>query len=161
MVKRELRINVNGDSYHLLVETHRTLLEVIREVIGLTGTRNGCDLGECGACTVLLNGQPVNACLVLAHEADGQEVLTIEGLARGGRLHPIQQAFIDHGAIQCGFCTPGMIMATKALLDRNPEADREEIKKALKGNLCRCTGYTKIIEAVEAAQGMLREGQSS
>jgi carbon-monoxide dehydrogenase small subunit len=161
MVKRELQINVNGDSYHLLVETHRTLLEVIREVIGLTGTRNGCDLGECGACTVLLNGHPVNACLVLAHEADGQEVLTIEGLARGGRLHPIQQAFIDHGAIQCGFCTPGMILATKALLDRNPEADREEIQKALKGNLCRCTGYTKIIEAVEAAQGMLREGQSS
>jgi len=160
-VKRELQINVNGDSYHLLVETHRTLLEVIREVIGLTGTRNGCDLGECGACTVLLNGRPVNACLVLAHEADGQEVLTIEGLARGARLHPIQQAFIDHGAIQCGFCTPGMIMATKALLDRTPGADREEIKKALKGNLCRCTGYTKIIEAVEAAQGMLREDQSS
>jgi aerobic-type carbon monoxide dehydrogenase small subunit (CoxS/CutS family) len=160
-VKRELHINVNGDSYHLLVETHRTLLEVLREAIGLTGTRNGCDMGECGACTVLLNGRPVNACLVLAHEADGQEVLTIEGLAREGKLHPIQQAFVDHGAIQCGFCTPGMTMASKALLDRTPGAGREEIKKALKGNLCRCTGYTKIIEAVEAAQGMLKEDQSS
>jgi aerobic-type carbon monoxide dehydrogenase small subunit (CoxS/CutS family) len=160
-VKRELQINVNGDTYHLLVETHRTLLEVLREVIGLTGTRNGCDMGECGACTVMLNGRPVNACLVLAHEADGQEVLTIEGLAQGGRLHPLQQAFVDHGAIQCGFCTPGMTMAAKALLDKNLEAGREDIKKALKGNLCRCTGYTKIIEAVEAAQGVLREDQSS
>jgi carbon-monoxide dehydrogenase small subunit len=160
-VKKELKITVNGDPYHLLVETHRTLLQVLRDDIGLTGTRNGCDLGECGACTVLLNGKPVNACLVLAHEADGQEVLTIEGLAQGKNLHPIQKAFIEQGAIQCGFCTPGMIMATKALLDQNPKAGHSEIKEALKGNLCRCTGYVKIIEAVEAAQHMLREDKPS
>lgn len=157
-MKRELRITVNGDSYHLLVETHRTLLELIRDVIGLTGTKNSCGMGECGACTVLLNGKPVNSCLVLAHEADGQEVLTIEGLSKGGTLHPIQQAFVEHGAIQCGFCTPGMIMATKALLDQKPDANGEDIRNGLKGNLCRCTGYIKVIEAVEAAQDMIREG---
>ena len=160
-MKKELKITVNGDPYHLLVETHRTLLQVLRDDIGLTGTRNGCDLGECGACTVLLNGEPINACLLLAHEADGQEVLTIEGLAQGKNLHPIQKAFIEQGAIQCGFCTPGMIMATKALLDQNPNADHSEIKEALKGNLCRCTGYVKIIEAVETAQQLLKEEKPS
>ena len=158
-MKRELKIAVNGDSYHLFVETHRTLLEVIRDEIGLTGTKSGCEMGECGACTVLLNGRPVNACLVLAHEADGQEVLTIEGLSRGEALHPIQKAFVDHGAIQCGFCTPGMIMATKALLDQDPKADRVEIQKGLKGNLCRCTGYVKITKAVEAAEDMMSGGE--
>jgi carbon-monoxide dehydrogenase small subunit len=157
-MKRELKITVNGDFYHLFVENHRTLLEVLRDVIGLTGTKNGCGVGECGACTVLLNGKPVNSCLVLAREADGQEVLTIEGVSKGGTLHPIQKAFVKHGAIQCGFCTPGMIMSTKALLDRNPKATREEIRHALRGNLCRCTGYVKIMEAVEAAEDSMREG---
>ena len=151
-MKKELKITVNGDPYHLLVAPHRTLLEVIRDEIGLTGTKGGCEMGECGACTVLMNGKSVNACLVLAHEAEGQEVQTIEGLASGNRLHPIQEAFVEHGAIQCGFCTPGMIMSTKAVLDRNPKADRSEIQKGLRGNLCRCTGYVKIAEAVEAVQ---------
>lgn len=151
-MKRELKITVNGDSYHLLVETHHTLLDIIRDEIGLTGTKSGCEMGECGACTVLLNGQAVNSCLVLAHEADGQEILTIEGLAQGDRLHPIQEAFIEHGAIQCGYCTPGMILTTRALLEQNPKADSSAIKTGLRGNLCRCTGYIKIIEAVEAAR---------
>ncbi len=156
-MKRELHITVNGDEHHLLVDTRRTLLEVIRGEIGLTGTKNGCGAGECGACTVLLDGQPVNSCLVLAHEADGQEVVTIEGLADGTRLHPIQEAFVEEGAIQCGYCTPGMVMTTKALLDRNPDPDREEILQALRGNLCRCTGYVKIVDAVETAKCLLTE----
>jgi len=159
-VKRELRLTVNGDEYHVLVEPRRTLLEVIREDIGLTGTKNGCGAGECGACTVLLDNEAVNSCLVLAHEADGQEVVTIEGLARGGALHPVQEAFVEQGAIQCGFCTPGMVLSTVALLDRNPDPTREEILHGLKGNLCRCTGYVKIIDAVEAAKCLLREGES-
>jgi aerobic carbon-monoxide dehydrogenase small subunit len=156
-VKRELRITVNGDEHHLLVDTRRSLLEVIRDEIGLTGTKNGCGAGECGACTVLLNGLPVNSCLMLAHEAEGQEVTTIEGLAAGGVLDPVQRAFVEHGAIQCGFCTPGMVLSTKALLDRNPAPTREEILQGLRGNLCRCTGYVKIVEAVEAARDMLTE----
>lgn len=158
-MKRELRITVNGDAYHLFVEPHCTLLEVIRDVIGLTGTKNGCGMGECGACTVLLDGKPVNSCLVLGHEADGQEVLTVEGISTGGTLHPIQKAFVEHGAIQCGFCTPGMMMSTKALLDQNPKANRAEIRNVLKGNLCRCTGYIKIMEAVEAAEDMIQAGR--
>lgn len=156
-MKKELSITINGDHYELLVETHHTLLNVIRDVIGLTGTKKGCEMGECGACTVLLNGQPVNACLVLAHEADGQEVLTIEGLSQSGTLHPVQSAFMEFGAIQCGFCTPGMVMSAKALLDRKPQATRDDIRDGLKGNLCRCTGYIKIINAVEAARDMIRE----
>jgi aerobic-type carbon monoxide dehydrogenase small subunit (CoxS/CutS family) len=156
-VKRELHITVNGDEHHLLVDTRRTLLEVIRDEVGLTGTKNGCGAGECGACTVLLNGLPINSCLMLAQEADGQEVTTIEGLAAGGVLDPVQRAFVDHGAIQCGFCTPGMVLSAKALLDRNPDPTREEILQGLKGNLCRCTGYVKIIEAVEAARDSLAE----
>jgi carbon-monoxide dehydrogenase small subunit len=156
-VKRELRITVNGDEHHLLVDVRRTLLEVIRDEIGLTGTKNGCGAGECGACTVLLDGKPVNSCLVLAHEADGQEVVTIEGLSDGTTLHPIQEAFVEEGAIQCGYCTPGMVMSTKALLDRNPDPTHDEILQGLRGNLCRCTGYVKIIEAVETAKCLLEE----
>jgi carbon-monoxide dehydrogenase small subunit len=156
-VKRELHMTVNGDELHLLVDTRRTLLEVIRDEIGLTGTKNGCGQGECGACTVLVDGQPVNSCLMLAHEADGCEVVTIEGLARGGVLHPVQEAFIAQGGIQCGFCTPGMILSTVALLERNPEPTREQVLDGLKGNLCRCTGYVKILDAVEAAQCLLEE----
>ena len=150
-------MTVNGDPYLLLVEPHHSLLDVIRDEIGLTGTKKGCDIGECGACTVLLNGKPVNSCLVLAHEADNQQVLTIEGLSKGGELHPIQKAFIDHGALQCGFCTPGMIMSTVALLEKNPKADDSAIRKGLIGNLCRCTGYVKIIEAVKASREMINK----
>ena len=160
-MKKELHITVNGDAHHLLVDTGRTLLDVIREDIGLTGTKNGCGAGECGACTVLLDNEPVNSCLVLAHEAEGRDVLTIEGLAVGGVLHPIQEAFVSQGAIQCGYCTPGMVMSTKALLDRNPDPTREEILRGLRGNLCRCTGYVKIVEAVEVARDLLAEGGSA
>jgi carbon-monoxide dehydrogenase small subunit len=133
------------------VPPYRTLLEVLREDLGLTGTKEGCGLGECGACTVLMDGRAINSCLVLAAEADGREITTIEGLADGDRLHPIQQAFVDHGGLQCGFCTPGMIMSAKALLDKNPHPTEEEIKQGITGNLCRCTGYTKIIESIKAA----------
>jgi carbon-monoxide dehydrogenase small subunit len=156
-MKQELLITVNGDEHHLLVDTRRTLLDVLRDDLGLTGTKNGCGAGECGACTVLLDGEPVNSCLTLAHEAAGRDVLTIEGLSSGGVLHPVQQAFVSQGAIQCGFCTPGMVMTTKALLDRNPDPTREEILAGLRGNLCRCTGYVKIVEAVEVAQCLLAE----
>jgi aerobic-type carbon monoxide dehydrogenase small subunit (CoxS/CutS family) len=156
-VKRELRITINGDEHHLLVDTRRTLLEVIRDEVGLTGTKNGCAQGECGACTVLVDGEPVSSCLMLALEADGCEVVTIEGLAQGGKLHPVQEAFIAQGAIQCGFCTPGMILSTVALLERNPEPTREEVLAGLRGNLCRCTGYVKILDAVEAARCLLEE----
>ncbi|MBC7294644.1 MAG: (2Fe-2S)-binding protein [Thermoleophilia bacterium] len=160
-MKRALRLTVNGEAYDLLVDTRRTLLDVIRDEIGLTGTKNGCGAGECGACTVLLDGEPVNSCLVLAHEADGRSVTTIEGLAQGDRLHPVQQAFVEQGAIQCGFCTPGMVMSVKALLERKPNASREDIIHGLKGNLCRCTGYVKIVDAVEAAKCLLQEGEST
>ncbi len=155
VMKRELRLTVNGHSYDLMVEAHRTLLEVLRDEIGLTGAKKGCDVGECGSCTVILNGKAVSSCLVLAHEADHQEVLTIEGLSKGEELHPVQKAFVEHGAIQCGFCTPGMIMSAKALLDRKPKATESEIRKGLLGNLCRCTGYVKIMEAMKAAQNMM------
>ncbi|MEI6725568.1 MAG: (2Fe-2S)-binding protein [Actinomycetes bacterium] len=158
-MKQELLITVNGDEHHLLVDTRRTLIEVIRGELGLTGTKNGCGAGECGACTVLLDGEPVNSCLVLAHEAAGREVLTIEGLASGDALHPVQQAFVSQGAIQCGFCTPGMVMSAKALLDHNPDPTREEILAGLRGNLCRCTGYVKIVEAVELAKCLIAEGE--
>ena len=156
-MRQELRVTVNGDKYHLLIESNRTLLDVIRNEMDLTGTKNGCEMGECGACTVLVNGRPINSCLMLALEADGKEVVTIEGLGEGENLDPVQEAFIERGAIQCGFCTPGMIMSAKALLDKNPKADDEEIKKGLRGNLCRCTGYVKIIDAVKAA-GQKMEG---
>jgi carbon-monoxide dehydrogenase small subunit len=142
---------VNGRPYQLSVLPWRTLLEVIREDLGLTGTKEGCGLGECGACTVLMDGKAVNSCLVLATEADGKKITTIEGLANGDKLHPIQKAFVDHGGLQCGFCTPGMIMAAKALLDKNPTPTEEEVKRGIAGNLCRCTGYAKIIESIKAA----------
>src|SRR3972149_556220 len=146
-----MTLQVNGETHTLSVKPNLTLLDLLRGKLGLTGTKKGCELGDCGACTVMLNGKTVNSCLVLAMEADGKEVLTIEGVSSGPVLHPIQQAFIDHGAIQCGYCTPGMIMSAKALLDRNPSPTEEEIRLGLVGNLCRCTGDVKIVEAVRAA----------
>jgi aerobic carbon-monoxide dehydrogenase small subunit len=148
---KEIRITVNGKLYELSVRPHATLLEVIREDLGFTGTKEGCGVGECGACTVIMNGKTVNACLVLAPEADGKEITTIEGLAQGDKLDPIQQAFYEIGGLQCGFCTPGMIMSTKALLAETPEPTDQEIRKGLEGNFCRCTGYTKIFESVREA----------
>ncbi len=151
MVKRRIKLKVNGELKELDVEPWRTLLEVLREDLGLTSVKEGCGTGDCGSCTVILNGRAVNSCLVLAVDADGGEVLTVEGLSNGPELHPLQKAFIKHGAIQCGFCTPGMIMAAKALLDENPNPSPEEVKEALSGNICRCAGYSNIVKAVLAA----------
>lgn len=151
MSKRLITLIVNDQKYDIAVLPHRTLLQVLREDLGLTGAKHGCGLGECGACTVLVDGLPVNSCLMLAIQAHGCKVTTIEGLASDGRLHPLQEAFVEHGAIQCGFCTPGMILSAKALLDKNPRPTEEEIRGAISGNLCRCTGYQKIVEAIELA----------
>jgi carbon-monoxide dehydrogenase small subunit len=144
----EIKTTINGKTYRLDVPPNWSLAELLRRKLGLTGTKIGCETGECGACTVLVNGEPVNSCLMLAVEADGKEILTIEGLAGEGELHPLQKAFIEHGAVQCGFCTPGMILSAKALLDRNPEPTEDEIREALAGNLCRCTGYVKPMKAI-------------
>ena len=148
---------VNGRRVERETDAGTRLLDLLRDGLGLTGTKEGCGEGECGACTVLLDGRAVNSCLVLAPQADGKEVVTVEGLARGATLHPIQQAFVDEGAVQCGFCTPGFIMAAYALLLRNPDPSDEEIRLALEGNLCRSTGYTKIVQAVRRAARTLRE----
>jgi len=143
-----LTLQVNDELFTLEVSPHRTLLEVLRNDLGLKGTKEGCGAGECGACTVLLDDEPVNACLLLALQVNGKRVTTIEGLAKGGKLDSIQEAFIKHGAIQCGFCTPGMILSAKALVQRRPDAGEREIREALVGNFCRCTGYQKIVEAI-------------
>lgn len=150
-MKQPIKFTVNGETYELLVRPEQTLLDVLRRELKIMGTKKGCDTGDCGACTVLLDGTAVNSCLILAVEVDGHQVMTIEGLADGSELHPLQKSFVEHGAIQCGFCTPGMVLAAKALLDENPNPSEEEIKHALAGNLCRCTGYAKIIDAVTAA----------
>lgn len=149
-MKQLVTLRVNGETYELPVDVRRTLLEVLRDELSLTGTKEGCGTGDCGACTVLLDGIPIASCLTLVVEAQGKEISTIEGLARGGQLHPLQRAFIDHGAIQCGFCTPGIIMSAKALLDKKPQPTEAEVREAISGNYCRCTGYTKIVEAVLA-----------
>ena len=153
---RLIKLEINGETYVFNVKPNTLLLDLIREEIGLTGTKRGCDTGECGACTVILEGEAVNSCLVLAVEADGKKITTIEGLAKEANLHPLQEAFIKEGAIQCGFCTPGMILSAKALLDKNPNPTELEIKKAIAGNLCRCTGYTKIIKAILSASKKMR-----
>lgn len=150
MMKQRISLNVNGVSRDVLVEPYQTLVEVLRDTIGLTGTKHGCGRGNCGTCTVLMDGKAVNSCLLLAVDAVGHAIVTIEGLAQEGRLHPIQEAFITHGAIQCGFCTPGLIITAKALLDENPNPTEEEVRAAISGNLCRCTGYDKIVEAIMA-----------
>ena len=146
-----LSLTVNGETRDILAPAHKTLLEVLREDLGLTGTKHGCELGECGTCTVLLDGEPVLSCLALPLECQGRRITTVEGMAEGGRLHPLQQAFAELGAAQCGYCTPGILLTAQALLADNPAPTRDEIRHALAGNLCRCTGYTKILEAVELA----------
>lgn len=148
---KQIKLTVNGRLYELSVPPWGTLLSVIRDELGLTGTKEGCGLGECGACTVIMDGKTVNSCLVLAVEADGKKITTIEGLADGDKLHPLQQAFVDHGGLQCGFCTPGVIMSAKALLEEKPAPTEDDIRKGIAGNTCRCTGYTKIIESIAAA----------
>jgi carbon-monoxide dehydrogenase small subunit len=147
-MKRILKLHVNGEEFEVLTEIHKTLLEVLREDLGLTGTKRGCDLGTCGACTVLIEGKPYLSCLTLAVDVQGKKIVTIEGLAQEGELHPLQKAFVKKGAIQCGFCTPGMILTAKAFLDENPHPSEGDVKKAISGNLCRCTGYVKIVEAI-------------
>ena len=151
-MKKLIELDINGRIYEVAVDARDLLLDVVRKKAGLTGTKKGCGEGDCGACTVLIDGQPELACLKLAIACQGKKITTIEGLIQeGGALHPLQQAFVDHGAVQCGFCTPGMIMSSKALLDRNPNPTQYDIKHELSGNICRCTGYKRIIEAVEAA----------
>jgi aerobic-type carbon monoxide dehydrogenase small subunit (CoxS/CutS family) len=151
MSKDLLTLRVNGESHTVAAEPHHTLLEVLREELGLTGTKHGCELGECGACTVLVNGEPVLACLTLPAQVGDADVTTVEGLASGEGLHALQVAFAEQGAAQCGYCTPGMLLSAKALLDRSPDPTRTEIAEAISGNLCRCTGYTAIYEAIEQA----------
>ena len=150
-MKARLSLTVNGETHDILVPVHKTLLEVLREDLGLTGTKHGCELGECGTCTVLVNGEPVLSCLALPADLADAEITTVEGMAEGGRLHPRQQAFAELGAAQCGDCTPGILLTAQALLADRPSPTRQEVKEALAGNLCRCTGYTKILDAVELA----------
>ena len=149
-MKQIITLRVNGDEHDILAQDHRTLLEVLREDLGLTGVKRGCDLGTCGACTVLIDGEPHLACLTLATAVQGKDITTIEGLAADGELHPLQRAFVEKGAIQCGFCTPGMILTAKAFLDEQPDPSEAQIKKAISGNICRCTGYVKITEAIKS-----------
>ena len=159
-MKQTLSFTLNGNAMEVEVEPHWTLLHLLREELEMTGTKSGCEAGECGSCTVLINGVAVNACLFPVMEIEGTEITTIEGLAKpSGELHPLQQAFVDHGGVQCGYCTPGMIMAAKGLLDENPYPTEDEIRHALAGNFCRCTGYVQIVAAVKAASQRLAEGR--
>ena len=157
-MKRKMELTVNGNGYAVEVEPTMTLLELIRDTLELTGTKEGCGMGDCGVCTVIMDGKAVNSCLILAINAHRSEIITIEGLGKGSELDPLQDAFVSHGAVHCGFCTPGMILTAKVLLDQNPNPTDEEIKLAISGNLCRCTGYVQIIEAVKAAAAK-REGK--
>lgn len=159
-MKQEINLVINGESYQVFVKASETLLDVIRDRIGLTGTKKGCDVGDCGSCVVLIDGVPVSSCLVLAVEARDKEITTIEGLADGENLHPVQKAFVEHGALQCGFCTPGMILTAKAFLDENPHPTEHEVREAISGNLCRCTGYTKIVEAILAVRSQNKTPES-
>ena len=159
MKKLTVNFTVNGERVRLRVPANRTLLDILREDLGLTGTKRGCDTGECGACTVLMNGRSVNSCLVLAGEVEGAEIITVEGLGGEEALHPLQEAFLEEDAVQCGFCIPGMLMSAKYLLDRNPDPSEEEIREAISGNLCRCTGYIPIIRAIKRAALKLKESK--
>jgi carbon-monoxide dehydrogenase small subunit len=152
-MKRILKITVNGQPYELLVKPKTLLLDVLRDHLGLTGAKRACDSGACGACTVILNGMAVKSCSVLALQADGGEVQTVEGMAKDNQLHPLQKAFLDHGAVQCGFCTPGMLMSSKALLDENTRPDKRQIKEAIDGHICRCTGYNSLVRAITDVVG--------
>ena len=156
MSLHRIALTVNGENEQVDVPSQMTLMQMLRDKLALTGTKNGCNAGECGACTVLLNGEPVNSCMVLAVECGGAEVLTVEGLSRDGVLDPVQQAIIDHGGVQCGFCTPGILISSRALLDRQPDPSEDEIRQALVGNLCRCTGYLRIVDAVKDAASRQR-----
>jgi len=155
-VKQIMKFNINGASYELAVDTSTTLVDLLREELGITGVKKGCDDGDCGACTVLMDGKAVASCTTLAAEAQDKEIITIEGLERDGKLHPLQQAFIDCFAVQCGYCTPGMILSGVALLNENPDPTEEEIRDILRGNICRCTGYVKIIDAINKAKGDMK-----
>ena len=155
---QRIKLSVNGKEYSLDVAAERSLLDVIREDLGLTGTKKGCDKGDCGACTVLVNGEPLNSCLLLAVQADGKEITTIEGIGQNDALNPLQEAFIKHGAVQCGYCTPGMILTSIAFLRKNSHPSRNEIQKAISGNLCRCTGYVQIIDAIQAVANSRKKG---
>ena len=157
-MKKGIELKINGDSYEVLVSNNNTLLEVLRDKLGLMGTKQGCDLGACGACTVLINGEAYLSCLMLAMDAVGKEIITIEGIEEDGLLHPLQTAFVEKGGLQCGFCTPGMILTAKTILDEEEHPTEDTIKKKMAGNLCRCTGYKKIIEAVMSVDGQTGEG---
>lgn len=159
MKMKEIEFVINGKPYELSIPPWKTLLEMIREDLILTGTKEGCGQGECGSCTVIMGGKTVNSCLVPAVEADNQEIITIEGLADGENLHPIQNAFVEQAGMQCGFCTPGVIISAKSLLDRNPNPSLEEIREGIAGNFCRCTGYTKIVESISAAAEAMKGGE--
>ena len=147
-MKQTVSLRVNGEDYEVMVEPHKTLLEILRDDLDLTGTKKGCTTGECGACTVIIDGKAILSCMTLGVEVRGKEIITIEGLANGGKIHPLQESFLQKGAIQCGYCTPGMILSAKALLDENPQPTEEDVRVAISGNLCRCTGYIKIVEAI-------------
>lgn len=157
-MKTIVDFTVNGEPYELAMEPNLLLIEILRDKLGLTGTKHSCGVGNCGACTVLVDGEPILACMTLAMSVRGKQILTIEGLATNGVMHPVQEAFVTHGAIQCGYCTPGMILTAKALVDRNPDPTEAEVRHALSGNICRCTGYVKIVEAVLAAAEDMRKG---
>jgi len=158
-MRQDITLKINGETYEVSVKPSETLLEVLRDKLGLTGAKEGCDTGKCGACTVLIEGKAIRSCLTLAIAARDKEITTIEGVADGEELHPIQQAFVEHGALQCGFCTPGMIMISKAFLEDNPDPTEKEIREALVGNICRCTGYVKIVEAIQASAKEMRRAK--
>jgi aerobic-type carbon monoxide dehydrogenase small subunit (CoxS/CutS family) len=160
MLERQIELRVNGQAYQVVVKPQDLLVDVLREQMGLTGTKKGCGTGECGACTVLIDGRPVNSCLVIAIRAQNKGILTIEGLGTPEQLHPLQQAFIENAAVQCGFCAPGMLLAAKALLDKNRFPTEREIRQAISGNLCRCTGYAKIVKAVQSAAHAMARGDA-
>lgn len=157
MNKISINFKINGKDVSVMTDPSKTLLDLIREDLMLTGTKRGCEIGECGSCTIIFNGKTVNSCMILATQAEGSSIITIEGLAKPGKLHPIQQAFIEKGAVQCGYCTPGMILSAKVLLDENPSPTKEDIRTTIAGNICRCTGYRQIVEAIEYSSELLKQ----